>query len=272
MTDLHARDVTLAYDDRVVVDGLDFAVPPGRLTAIVGANGCGKSTLLRALSRLMRPRAGAVLLDGRAIAELPAKQVARRLGILPQTPVAPEGLTVEDLVARGRYPHQTLLRQWSAADEAADERALAATGTAELRTRALDELSGGQRQRAWIAMTLAQETEILLLDEPTTFLDLAHQLEVLDLLSELVARHGRTVVMVLHDLNQACRYADQLVAMRDGRLHASGPPAEAVDAALIAQVFGVSAHVIDDPVTGTPLCVPAGRGRPLPETALQEVR
>jgi iron complex transport system ATP-binding protein len=272
MTDLHARDVTLGYGERTVVDGLDLAIPPGRLTAIVGANGCGKSTLLRALARLLRPRAGAVLLDGRAIAELPAKRLARRLAILPQTPVAPEGLTVEELVARGRYPHQSLLRQWSAADEAAVERALDATGTAELRTRALDELSGGQRQRAWIAMTLAQETEILLLDEPTTFLDLAHQIEVLDLLGELVAGHGRTVVMVLHDLNQACRYADQLVAMRAGRIHASGPPAEVVDAALIAEVFGVRAHVIDDPVTGTPLCVPAGSGRPIPEPVLLEAR
>jgi iron complex transport system ATP-binding protein len=265
MTDLRAQDVTLAYGARTVVEGLDLAVPHGRLTAIVGANGCGKSTLLRALARLMRPAAGAVLLDGREIAELPGKQLARRLGLLPQTPVAPEGLTVEDLVARGRYPHQGLLRQSSPADEAAVERALAATSTTALRTRALDELSGGQRQRAWIAMTLAQETELLLLDEPTTFLDLAHQLEVLDLLAELVADHGRTVVMVLHDLNQACRYADHLVALRDGRQHACGPPSEIVDANLIAQVFGVAAHVIDDPVTGTPLCVPAG------QHALQEV-
>jgi iron complex transport system ATP-binding protein len=272
MTRLRANDVTLGYGDRTVVEGLELTVPPGRITAIVGANGCGKSTLLRALARLLRPKSGAVLLDGRDIAELPSKALARRIGLLPQTPIAPEGLTVEDLVARGRYPHQSLLRQWSHADEAAVERALAATGTAALRGRPIDELSGGQRQRAWIAMTLAQETELLLLDEPTTFLDLAHQLEVLDLLAGLVTDHARTVVMVLHDVNQACRYADHLVAMRDGGVHAAGPPSEIVDAALITQVFDVAARVIDDPVTGTPLCVPAGAPRRVAEPALQEAQ
>ncbi len=258
---LRAEGLTLGYGDREVVHDLDLVIPPDAVTAVVGANGCGKSTLLRALARLLGPRAGRVLLDGRAISEIPTREVARRLGVLPQSPVAPEGLLVEDLVARGRHPHQSLLRHWSRGDERAVDAALAATGMLELRRRLVDELSGGQRQRAWIAMTLAQETEVLLLDEPTTFLDLAHQLEVLDLLSDLVADHRRTVVMVLHDLNQACRYADHLVAMRGGRLHRAGPPAEIVDAELIRDVFGVRARVVDDPATGTPMCVPDGRRR-----------
>jgi iron complex transport system ATP-binding protein len=261
---LRAASLTLAYDGRTVVHDLELVVPEGRVTAVVGANGCGKSTLLRALARLMRPAAGTVLLDGRAIAEIDTKEVARRLAILPQSPVAPEGLTVEGLVARGRYPHQGVLRHWSAEDEAAVEGALRATELGDLRERPLDELSGGQRQRAWIAMTLAQQTEILLLDEPTTYLDLAHQIEVLDLLAELAAAHGRTVVMVLHDLNQACRYADHLVAMRDGRLCAAGAPADVVDATLVESVFGVTARVIEDPVTGTPLCLPSARAAPPP--------
>jgi iron complex transport system ATP-binding protein len=262
MSPLEARDATLAYGDHVVAPGLELTIPRGRLTALVGANGCGKSTVLRALARLLKPRSGVVLLEGEPIARLPTKEVATRLGILPQSPSAPEGLAVEDLVARGRYPHQRLFRHWSREDEAAVEAALEATGTAGLRDRPLDELSGGQRQRAWIAMTLAQQTEILLLDEPTTFLDLAHQVEVLDLLAGLVAGHGRTVVMVLHDLNQACRYADHLVALRDGRLHASGAPAEIVDAAFVQDVFGLPARVVQDPVTGTPLCLPESGRRP----------
>jgi iron complex transport system ATP-binding protein len=258
---LQARRLTVAYDNAVVIDELDLAIPRERITAVVGANGCGKSTLLRALARLMSPRAGSVVLDGRDIRELPSREVAKRLGVLPQSPLAPDGLTVEDLVARGRYPHQGLFRQWSAADETAVEEALAATATTGLRDRALDELSGGQRQRAWIAMTLAQQTELLLLDEPTTFLDLAHQIDVLDLLDDLVAEHGRTVVMVLHDINQACRYADQLVALRDGRVHATGAPVDVVDAAFMRDVFDLEAHVIDDPVTATPLCLPTAQPR-----------
>ena len=256
---LRADNLTAGYDGADVIAGLELEIPPGRITAIVGANGCGKSTLLRALARLLRPHAGSVLLDGRAISELPSKAVARRLGLLPQSPVAPEGLTVEDLVARGRHPHQGLFRQWSTADEAAVEDALATTGTTNLRDRPLDTLSGGQRQRAWIALALAQQTELLLLDEPTTFLDLAHQLDVLDLLDGLVAERGRTVVMVLHDLNQACRYADLLVAMRAGRVHAAGPPGEVVDAAFVHDVFGLEARVVEDPVAGTPMCIPMAR-------------
>jgi iron complex transport system ATP-binding protein len=278
MTDgrLRAGGITLGYGAREVVHELDLDVPAGATTAIVGGNGCGKSTLLRALARLLRPSGGTVMLDGRAIADWPTTAVARRVGILPQGPQAPDGLTVEDLVARGRYPHQSLMRQWSAEDADAVERALAATRVGALRDRPLDELSGGQRQRAWIAMTLAQDTPTVLLDEPTTFLDLAHQIEVLDLLADLVASHGRTVVMVLHDLNQACRYADHLVAMREGRVHATGTPAEIVDAALIRAVFGLEARVVADPVTGTPMCVPAGprrpaRPRPAPDHPALEV-
>lgn len=253
---LTAQALTLGYGERTVVDALDLTIPTGQTTVIVGANGCGKSTLLRALARLLAPGSGAVLLEGEPIARLGTKAVAKRLGILPQAPIAPEGLSVGDLVARGRYPHQSVLRQWSPTDEAAVDAALRATGMGALRERPLEALSGGQRQRAWIAMALAQETGVLLLDEPTTFLDLAHQVEVLDLLCGLVEEHGRTVVMVLHDLNQACRYADHLVALKDGRLHAAGPPADVVDAALVEDVFGLRAQVVDDPVTGTPLCVP----------------
>jgi iron complex transport system ATP-binding protein len=260
-TPLRATGLSVGYDDADVLDGMDLAIPREQITAVVGANGCGKSTLLRALARLMRPRKGSVLLDGRAIYEQPSKQVARRLGMLPQSPVAPDGLSVEDIVGRGRFPHQGLFRQWSEHDEAAVEEALAATDMGDLRDRLLDELSGGQRQRAWIAMTLAQQTELLLLDEPTTFLDLAHQIDVLDLLDRLVAERGRTVVMVLHDINQACRYADQLVAVREGRVHAAGPPGEIVDATFIHDVFGLEAQVVEDPVTGTPLCLPIAQPR-----------
>ena len=258
---LRAQGLSVGYDGADVIDHLDLLIPRQQITAVVGANGCGKSTLLRALARLIRPRQGTVLLDGRSISELPSREVARRLGMLPQSPVAPDGLTVEDIVTRGRYPHQGLFRQWSERDEAAVEAALAATATGPLRARRLDELSGGQRQRAWIAMTLAQQTELLLLDEPTTFLDLAHQVDVLDLLDDLVAERGRTVVMVLHDINQACRYADQLVAVRDGRIHAAGAPGDVVDAAFIQDVFGLDVRVVEDPVTGTPLCLPTAQSR-----------
>jgi iron complex transport system ATP-binding protein len=258
---LEARALTIAYDGAPVVKALDLVVPRARITAIVGANGSGKSTLLRALARIVAPRAGTVLLDGSDVESLPSKEIARRLAILPQGPQAPEGLTVEDLVARGRYPHQSLFRQWSTADADAVERALAATGIADVRARPVHELSGGQRQRAWIAMTLAQETDLLLLDEPTTFLDLAHQVEVLELLDLLVEEHGRTVVMVLHDLNQACRYADHLVAVRDGVIHAAGPPDGIVDARFVREVFGLDVHVGEDPVTGTPLCLPTAHPR-----------
>lgn len=257
--DLRAENLRLAYDDRIVVDGLDLVVPPGRITAVVGANACGKSTLLRALARLLTPREGAVRLDGQAIHKVPTRQLAQRLGLLPQSPVAPEGLTVADLVTRGRSPHQTWWRQWSTGDEQAVREALAATSMTEHADRAVDELSGGQRQRAWIAMAVAQGTPVLLLDEPTTYLDLAHQIDVLDLITDLNRNEGRTVVMVLHDLNQACRYADHVVAMKSGRIAAEGPPGEVITAESVQDVFGLRCQVATDPVSGTPMVIPVGR-------------
>lgn len=257
--ELVARDLTLSYEGRVVVEGLDLTVPPGKVTAIVGPNACGKSTLLRGLSRLLAPAGGSVLLDGADIHSLPTKQVATRLGLLPQTPVAPDGITVADLVSRGRYPHQGWFRRWTADDDTAVTEAMAATAITELADRSVDELSGGQRQRVWIAMALAQQTDILLLDEPTTFLDISHQIDVLDLLLDLNAARGATVVMVLHDLNLAARYADHLVAMRGGSIVAAGDPSEVVTAELVQDVFGVESVIASDPVTATPLVVPLGR-------------
>jgi len=253
---LEARGVTLFYGERTISRDLTFRVPDGRFTVIVGPNACGKSTLLRALARIIRPGAGQVVLDGKQIDRVPARQVARTLGLLPQSSVAPEGITVADLVARGRYPHQTFLQRWSEADETAVAGAMRTARVADIAGRAVDELSGGQRQRVWIAMVLAQETPILLLDEPTTFLDIAHQIELLNLLRDLNRRQGSTVVAVLHDLNQACRYADHIVAMRDGRIVAHGDPRSVMTAERVQEVFGLASVVIDDPVTGDPLIVP----------------
>ncbi|MGJ7441810.1 ABC transporter ATP-binding protein [Aquipuribacter sp. MA13-6] len=256
---LRCEDLRLGYDGTEVVRGLSVSVPTGRVTCVVGANACGKSTLLRGLARLLQPTGGRVVLDGADIRRMRTRDIATRLGILPQSPTAPDGITVADLVARGRYPHQSWLRQRGAEDEAAVAAALVATGTLDLAERSVDELSGGQRQRVWIAMTLAQGTDLMLLDEPTTFLDLAHQVEVLDLLADLNADEGRTVVLVLHDLNQAARYSDHLIAMKDGRVVAEGPPADVVTEALVLQVFGLDCRVVPDPVTGTPMVVPVGR-------------
>ncbi|MFI6323854.1 ABC transporter ATP-binding protein [Nonomuraea sp. NPDC050556] len=255
---LEARGVRLGYGERVIVDGLDLGIEAGTVTTIIGPNGCGKSTLLRALGRLLKPSGGEVLLDGRNIASIPTREVAKTLGVLPQAPSAPEGLTVADLVARGRHPHQTWYRQWSSDDESAVGSALAMTGLSDLADRPLDELSGGQRQRAWISMALAQGTDLLLLDEPTTFLDLAHQVEVLELVRHLHEEAGRTVVMVLHDLNLAARYTDRLVAMREGRVIAAGTPHEVLTEDLLREVFDLDAKIIADPVAGTPLVVPIG--------------
>ncbi|TLF77462.1 ABC transporter ATP-binding protein [Nocardia cyriacigeorgica] len=255
---LSADGVTLGYGERVIVDGLSLDIAPGVITTVIGPNGCGKSTLLRSLGRLLKPSAGQVLLDGKAISSMKTKDVARIVGMLPQTPVAPEGLTVADLVARGRHPHQSWIRQWSATDESEVLTALEQTGIADLAHRSLDELSGGQRQRAWISMALAQGTDILLLDEPTTYLDLAHSLEVLDLVDRLHDELGRTVVMVLHDLNLAIRYSDQLIVMRDGRIIAKGAPADIIDAELLREVFGLEATVLEDPMSGRPMIVPIG--------------
>lgn len=256
---LTASGLGLGYRHELVIDGLDVEIAPGAITAIVGPNGCGKSTLLRALARLMKPRSGAVHLDGQAIHSQPTKAVARVLGLLPQSPLAPEGIAVADLVSRGRSPHQGLFGSLSAADKAAIAEALKASDTAHLADRNVDELSGGQRQRVWIAMALAQQSDILLLDEPTTFLDVAHQVEVLDLLVDLNKQRGTTVVMVLHDLNLAARYADQLIAMKEGTIVAHGKPTEVVSAAMVKDVFGLASTVIADPVTGAPLVIPSGR-------------
>ncbi|WP_426325346.1 ABC transporter ATP-binding protein [Microbacterium sp. E-13] len=262
MTESHSlstESLTLAYGDRTIVEGLDLIIPPGRITAIVGANGCGKSTLLRALARLISPREGQVVLDGKALHGRPTKEIARTLGLLPQSPIAPEGIAVADLVGRGRHPHQKLLARWSAHDYEVVARALSSTGIQDLADRSVDELSGGQRQRAWIAMALAQETDILLLDEPTTFLDVAHQVEVLDLLTDLNVERGTTIVMVLHDINLAARYSDHLFALDSGSIVASGAPRDVVTTELIRDVFDLDALVVSDPVSGSPIVLPRGR-------------
>lgn len=256
---LSAAGLSLGYGDRHIVQDLSVQLPAGKVTIIVGANACGKSTLLRGLARLLKPSAGVVHLNGKDIHTLPTRELARELGILPQTPTAPDGITVADLVGRGRSPHQGWFRQWTEADDAAVAAALNATGTAELAGRSIDELSGGQRQRVWIAMALAQESDVLLLDEPTTYLDLAHQVEVLDVVSELNERRAITVAIVLHDLNLAARYADHLIAMKGGAIVAEGAPAEVLTAELVQDVFGLESVVVADPVVGTPLVVPVGR-------------
>ena len=258
---LSVHGLVAGYGDRTILHGLDLDVLPGRITAIVGANACGKSTLLRSMSRLLTPRAGQVLLDGKAIHRMPPRRVAQVMGLLPQSPTAPEGITVADLVSRGRHPHHGILSRWSPADDAAVAAALEATKTVDLAERAVDELSGGQRQRVWIAMALAQETDLLLLDEPTTFLDISHQVEVLDLLTDLNHRRGTTVVMVLHDLNLAARYADHLVAMAGGRLHAQGTPEAVLTVDTVRAVFGLDSRIIPDPTSGRPMMLPIGRHR-----------
>ena len=256
---LTTRKLTLAYEGKIIIESLDLAIPTGKITVLVGPNGCGKSTLLKGLGRLLKPKQGTVYLGSDAIAKLSTKAIAKRLGLLPQGPTAPEGLTVRDLVAQGRYPHQGWLQQWSKEDEQQVNWALSITQMQEFAHRALDNLSGGQRQRAWIAMTLAQDTEILLLDEPTTYLDLAHQMEVLDLLYELNQQQQRTIVMVLHDLNQACRYGDHLVAVKAGTVYEQGHPTQVMTEKMVQAVFGLESRIVNDPVAGTPLCIPIGR-------------
>jgi len=264
MTDevrLGARDLSLGYGATPIVEGLTVDVAPGAVTAIVGPNACGKSTLLRGLARLMSPAAGQVILDGSDISRLRTKDVAKRLGLLPQSSIAPEGITVADLVTRGRFPHQTMLRQFSRADQQAVADAMAATGVTAIAGRPVDQLSGGQRQRVWIAMVLAQQTPLILLDEPTTFLDIAHQIELLDLFADLNAEQGCTIVAVLHDLNHACRFADEIIAMKAGAIVAQGNPADVITATLVEEVYGLECQVIDDPETGTPLVIPRASSR-----------
>lgn len=261
MTAIQTKSLTLSYGDTTIINELDLTIPKGEISVFIGSNGCGKSTLLRSIARLLKPEKGAVLLEGEAIAKLPTKEVAKKLAILPQGPAAPEGLTVLQLVKQGRYPYQNWLKQWTEKDEKAVMDALASTGMLEFAERPVDSLSGGQRQRAWIAMTLAQDTDIILLDEPTTYLDMTHQIEILDLLFELNEKEKRTIVMVLHDLNLACRYAHHIVAIKDKKIYAEGRPEHVINCNLVKDVFQMNCEVTMDPLFGTPLCIPHGRGR-----------
>ncbi|TMN21233.1 ABC transporter ATP-binding protein [Lentibacillus cibarius] len=261
MQTLSAKDLTLGYGDDIIIDDLDLAIPQGEITVFIGSNGCGKSTLLRSLARLLKPKGGDVVLNGEDIAKISTKEVAKKLAILPQSPATPDGLSVKELAKQGRHPYRSFLKQWSTEDERAVHHALEATNMLELQDRPVDSLSGGQRQRAWIAMTLAQETDTILLDEPTTYLDMTHQIDVLDLLFELNEKDGRTVVMVLHDLNLACRYAHNIVAIKDKSVFAQGKPEEIVTCNLVHEVFQMKCDVTFDPMFGTPMCIPHGRGR-----------
>ena len=258
---LQTEKLTLAYEEKIIIKELDLFIPKGEITVFIGGNGCGKSTLLRSIARLLKPKGGCVLLDGESIAKLSTKEVARKLAILPQGPDSPEGLSVLQLVKQGRYPYQNWLKQWTKEDEELVTNALKSTSLLDLKDRAIDELSGGQRQRAWIALTLAQNTEIILLDEPTTYLDMTHQIDILDLLYDLNEKENRTIVMVLHDLNLACRYAHNLVALRNQEIVAQGRPEEIVNKELVQQVYDMQCVVTVDPIVGSPLCIPYGKGR-----------
>lgn len=255
---MYTQNLSLAYQDALIVDDLNLAIPSGKVTALVGANGSGKSTILKALARILKPRYGAAYLDGKAVHSVPNRQVAKKLAILPQNPVAPEGLLVRELVSYGRFPHQQGFSGLQKDDQAIIDWALSITGMTVFAERPVGSLSGGQRQRAWIAMALAQDTSILLLDEPTTFLDMAHQLEVLQLLQRLNAREGRTIIMVVHDLNHASRFAQHLVAIAEGKVVAEGSPREVMTPEMLRRVFAIDADVIADPRTGTPMCIPYG--------------
>ncbi|MBE4906892.1 ABC transporter ATP-binding protein [Bacillus luteolus] len=258
---LETNGLTLSYGETLIIDDLHLQIPQGEITVFIGGNGCGKSTLLRSMARLLKPQEGSILLEGEAIAKLATKEVAKKLAILPQGPVAPEGLSVLQLVKQGRYPYQNWFKQWTEHDEKMVNDALEATGMKEFAERPVDSLSGGQRQRAWIAMTLAQETDVILLDEPTTYLDMTHQIEILDLLFELNEKEKRTIVMVLHDLNLACRYAHHIVAIKDKKIYAQGKPEHVINCNLVKDVFAMNCEVTIDPLFGTPLCIPHGKGR-----------
>jgi iron complex transport system ATP-binding protein len=263
MTILEAQELSLAYGTNRIIEHLNLKVPEGKISVFIGSNGSGKSTLLRSMARLLKPVDGTILLDGQDIAKTATKEVAKKLAILPQGPIAPEGITVLQLVKQGRYPYQSWLRQWSEEDERLVRHALEATGMTAFAERPVDSLSGGQRQRAWIAMTLAQGTQTILLDEPTTYLDMTHQIEILDLLFDLNEREGRTIIMVLHDINLACRYAHHLIAVKDKTVYAQGTPEDIINEETIRHVFRMKAQVMTDPLFGTPLCIPSGKGRKL---------
>lgn len=253
---LSAENLTLGYGSKIICEALDVTIPTGQLTVIVGPNGCGKSTLLKSLCRLLNPKQGNVILNGDQIQRMPSKEVAKLLGFLPQSSPTPERVTIEELVSRGRYAHQELFSQWSIEDEQAVKQAMQVTRIEEFAEHTVDALSGGQRQRVWIAMLLAQQTPILMLDEPTTYLDISHQLELLELFKKLKQQLGHTVVAVLHDLNQACRYADNLIVLRCGEIVAQGPPDEVMTESLVKHVFGLDSVIIPDPVTSSPMIVP----------------
>jgi iron complex transport system ATP-binding protein len=261
MQSLEVKSLSLSYGETIIIDQLDLEIPKGKITVFIGSNGCGKSTLLRSMARLLKPKEGSVILDGKEIAKYSTKEVAKRLAILPQSPIAPEGLTVLQLVKQGRYPYQNWLNQWSDEDERMVNRALEATHLKELAERPMDSLSGGQRQRAWIAMTLAQGTDTILLDEPTTYLDMTHQIEILDLLYDLNEKEGRTIVMVLHDLNLASRYSHNVVAIKDHKVFAQGRPEEVITSSLVRSVFGMESQIMTCPLYGSPLCIPYGKGK-----------
>lgn len=272
MEAIETKSLTLSYGDNIIIEGLDLQIPKGEITVFIGSNGCGKSTLLQSLARLLKPANGTILLDGKQILKLPTKEVAKQLAILPQGPIAPEGITVLQLVKQGRYPHQRWFQQWSEEDENKVLEALKLTGMETLADRPVDSLSGGQRQRAWIAMTLAQDTDTILLDEPTTYLDMAHQIEILDLLFELNETKKRTIVMVLHDLNLACRYAHHLVAINDKKVYSQGKPEEVVTCELVKDVFQIDCQIAVDPIFGTPMCLPHGKGRRIVQKAGLKLR
>ncbi|WP_209121022.1 ABC transporter ATP-binding protein [Alkalihalobacillus sp. BA299] len=258
---IKANNLSIGYHDRTLFENLNLTIPHGQISVFVGSNGCGKSTLLRSIARLLKPTDGSILLDGKDVHRMSSREVAKKMGILPQSPISPEGLTVHELVKQGRYPHQSWLKRWSEEDAEKVEEAMEATGVADLRDRPVDELSGGQRQRAWIAMTLAQDTEVILLDEPTTYLDMTHQIEILDLLFELNENHNRTIIMVLHDINLASRYAHNIIAIKDGAVYDQGSPEHIINCDLVRNVFGMECQVATDPIFGTPHCIPFGRGR-----------
>ncbi|UOQ94369.1 ABC transporter ATP-binding protein [Halobacillus shinanisalinarum] len=272
MDSLLANDLTLGYGDQVIIDSLDIKIPKGEVTVLIGGNGCGKSTLLRSLARLLKPKSGQVVLDSSDISKMRTKDVAKKMAILPQSPTTPEGLSVYQLVKQGRYPYQSWAKRWAKEDEEAVNKALTDTNLLELKDRSVDSLSGGQRQRAWIAMTLAQDTDLLLLDEPTTYLDMSHQIDILDLLFDLNKDNGRTVVMVLHDINLACRYADHIVAVKDKTVYAQGKPEDVINCDLMQHVFEMTCDVREDPIFGTPMCIPHGKGRCLIKQAQAEAQ